>query len=32
MPSAVAAGEARLALVDDAATHRVRVLLGGHSP
>jgi cyclic beta-1,2-glucan synthetase len=31
MPSAVAAGQARLALVDDAANHRVRVLLGGYS-
>jgi cyclic beta-1,2-glucan synthetase len=32
MPGAVQAGQARLALVDDAATHRVRVVLGEHSP
>jgi cyclic beta-1,2-glucan synthetase len=30
MPAA--GGQARLALVDDGATHRVRVVLGGHSP
>ena len=31
-PAAVASGEVRLALLDDGATHRVRVVLGAHSP
>ena len=31
-PMPAAGGQARLALVDDGATHRVRVVLGGHSP
>jgi cyclic beta-1,2-glucan synthetase len=30
--AAVQAGLARLALVDDGETHRVRVVLGEHSP
>jgi cyclic beta-1,2-glucan synthetase len=32
LPGAVQAGQARLALVDDTGTHRVRVVLGEHSP
>jgi cyclic beta-1,2-glucan glucanotransferase len=31
-PAAVEAGQARLALVDDDAIHRVRIILGEHSP
>jgi len=31
-PSAVEAGQARLTLADDGATHRVRIVLGAHSP
>jgi hypothetical protein len=31
LPAAVQAGQAQLALVDDAETHRLRIVLGEHS-
>jgi len=31
-PAAVVAGQGRVSLVDDGATHRVRVILGDRSP